>query len=95
VQKETDLRETRLRSIAKALTYRITGTVTTMALTLAVTGEMAAALAIGSVEPLVKLAVYYLHERAWQQLPVGVMGRLAARLVQPGVRLKWRRPFAT
>ena len=43
----------------------------------AVTGEVVTALAIGSVEPVVKLAVYYLHERAWQYVPVGTIRRLA------------------
>jgi uncharacterized membrane protein len=73
----TELRESRLRSVLKAITYRITGTFTTMALAFAVTGEAATALAIGSVEPIVKLAVYYLHERAWQFVPVGTIRRLA------------------
>ena len=73
----TNLRESRLRSVLKAITYRITGTLTTMGLAYSVTGEVVTALAIGSVEPVVKLAVYYLHERAWQYVPVGTIRRLA------------------
>lgn len=79
--------ESRLRSVVKALTYRITGTVTTMVLTFAVTGEVSAAIAIGSVEPIVKLVVYYLHERAWQQVPIGTLRRLGAELL-PRFRLQ-------
>lgn len=78
----TNLRESRLRSVLKAITYRITGTLTTMGLAYVVTGEVVTALAIGSVEPIVKLAVYYLHERAWQYVPVGTIRRL--------VHLRWR-----
>jgi len=72
----SDLRESRLRSVLKAITYRITGTLTTMGLAYAVTGEVVTALAIGSVEPVVKLVVYYLHERAWQNVPIGTIRRL-------------------
>jgi uncharacterized membrane protein len=72
----TNLRESRLRSVLKAITYRITGTLTTMGLAYAVTGEAVTALAIGSVEPVVKLVVYYLHERAWQFVPIGTIRRV-------------------
>lgn len=71
-----NLRESRLRSVLKAITYRITGTLTTMGLAYAVTGEAVTALAIGSVEPVVKLVVYYLHERAWQFVPIGTIRRM-------------------
>ena len=74
---EKAVRESTLRSLLKAITYRITGTLTTGAITFGVTGELATALAVGSVEPLVKLVVYYLHERAWQRVPIGTVRRLA------------------
>ena len=68
-------RESRLRSILKAITYRIIGTVTTTVVALAVTGEATVALAIGAVEPFAKIIIYYLHERAWQLLPRGYIRR--------------------
>jgi uncharacterized membrane protein len=71
------VRESSLRSFLKAVTYRITGTVTTAAITFAVTGEFATALAVGSIEPIVKIVVYYAHERAWQRVPIGAVRRLA------------------
>ena len=70
-------RESQLRSVLKAVTYRITGTVTTGLITFYVTGEFVTALAIGSIEPFVKLVVYYVHERAWQRVPIGTIRRLA------------------
>jgi len=70
-------RESRLRSVLKAITYRITGTVTTMGLAYAVTGEPVTALAIGGVEPVVKVVIYYVHERVWQKVPIGSIRRLA------------------
>ncbi|HNP37153.1 MAG TPA: DUF2061 domain-containing protein [Woeseiaceae bacterium] len=76
VDSDKQLRETRLRSIFKAITYRITGTITTTVIVFAVTGELAIAAAVGVVEPAVKLIVYYLHERAWQHVPTGTIRRL-------------------
>jgi len=70
-------RESSLRSFLKAITYRITGTLTTALITFAVTGELATALAVGSIEPFIKLVVYYVHERAWQRVPIGTVRRLA------------------
>ncbi len=73
-------RESRLRSLLKALTYRITGTITTALLVLFLTGEWGIALAVGALEPLVKIAIYYLHERAWQLVPRGAVRGFARRL---------------
>lgn len=63
--------ESRLRSVLKALSYRALGTLCTALIAYLVTGSMHHAFAIGSVEPLAKLVLYYLHERAWQQVPRG------------------------
>lgn len=72
-------RESQLRSIFKALTYRATGTATTFLVTLMVTGEIALALAVGGIEPFVKIVIYYLHERAWQRVPAGTIRRVSRR----------------
>ena len=68
---DADLKESRLRSVLKAISYRILGTLTTGLLTWWITGDVTAAMMIGASEPLFKMALYYLHERAWQQLPRG------------------------
>ena len=70
-------RESTLRSFFKAVTYRITGTLTTGAITYLVTGELGTAIAIGGIEPVAKIVIYYLHERAWQRVPLGTIRRLA------------------
>jgi uncharacterized membrane protein len=70
-------RESSLRSLLKAITYRITGTITTALITYMVTGHLATALAVGSIEPFIKVIVYYAHERAWQRVPIGTVRRLA------------------
>lgn len=76
---DTYQRESRLRSLLKAVSYRIVGTVTTAGVALVVTGDAATALAIGSVEPIAKIVIYYLHERAWQLAPRGSVRGLFGR----------------
>lgn len=67
----TELKESHLRSILKAITYRIVGTLTTALLAYLVTGSFKVALSIAALEPMVKTVVYYLHERAWQHVSHG------------------------
>ena len=57
--------ESRLRSVAKAFTWRITATLTTAIIAFLVTGELGTAIAIGGIEFLAKFVIYYAHERAW------------------------------
>lgn len=71
-----DLKESRLRSVLKAISYRVVGTLTTGVLAYAVTGDFKIAVAISPLEPIVKTIVYYLHERAWQQVPRGTVRKL-------------------
>lgn len=72
-------RESRLRSVLKAITYRITGTITTAGIVFVVTGDLAVTAAIGLFEPVAKLVIYYVHERAWQMIPRGSIRRLFLR----------------
>jgi len=69
--KESDsyYKETRSRSLLKALSWRIIATVTTAVIAYFVTGEIDTAVLIGGIEVFVKFAIYYLHERLWQVLP--------------------------
>ena len=60
------LKETRLRSLLKAFSWRIVATFTTALIAYGITGEIEAALAIGGIEFFLKFAIYYAHERAWQ-----------------------------
>lgn len=67
------LRETKLRSILKTLSWRFLATLTTTLLVLMMTDTWAVALSVGGMEVLGKLLLYYLHERAWQRFSWGVM----------------------
>jgi uncharacterized membrane protein len=57
--------ETRKRSIAKAISWRATGTLDTFVISFVITGHAAAASGIAVTEVLTKTFLYYLHERAW------------------------------
>ena len=55
----------RTRSLAKALTWRIMATLTTAAIAYVVTGELKTAAMIGGIEFVLKFMTYYGHERVW------------------------------
>ena len=63
--------ETRLRSAAKALTWRVTALVVTTAVVWVVTGRPKLAVSIGALDTAIKLAVYYTHERCWLKVRFG------------------------
>jgi uncharacterized membrane protein len=65
--------ETHSRSLAKAISWRITGTVDTMLISLIITQSLKLAAAIGFTEVVTKSVLYYLHERAWLRIPYGRM----------------------
>ena len=57
--------DSRIRALAKALTWRITATLTTACIAFIVTGELGVAVMIGGIEFVIKFFIYYAHERAW------------------------------
>ena len=63
--------ESRTRSLLKGITWRILATLTTMIIAWFITGDVSAALSIGFIEVFAKLAIYYLHERAWAHIGIG------------------------
>jgi len=64
-------KEIRTRSIAKATSHRILGTLTTTLIAFFFTGQLAIALTIGGVEIISKLFIYYFHERIWDKISFG------------------------
>lgn len=67
----TDFKESRLRSFLKGLTWRIIATATIIVIAYFTTGNIEMALKIGGFEFVIKLLLYYAHERAWQAVPRG------------------------
>ena len=66
--------DTRTRSFAKMISWRIIATATTMALVFIFTGELVLALGIGVFDVVLKLIFYYGHERAWNKVLWGRKG---------------------
>jgi adenylylsulfate kinase len=67
------MKETHKRSIMKSLTWRFLATVTTMTLVYIYTGNLEIMVSVGFFEVIAKLAIYYLHERAWNIVKWGVV----------------------
>jgi uncharacterized membrane protein len=55
------------RALAKTITWRFVATGTTILVAFIFTGSLIISLEIGSVEMILKLLFYYLHERAWDK----------------------------
>ena len=56
-----------LKSIAKAISWRVIGAVDTFAIAYLMTGKTSAAVGVVGFEVLTKSLWYYLHERAWER----------------------------
>jgi uncharacterized membrane protein len=60
-----------MRSLAKAVSWRVIGSLDTFILSLIFTGNGKYAVSIASAEALTKIALYYVHERAWRKVRWG------------------------
>ncbi len=69
--KQDKLTEKPLRSVLKAISWRAIGTLDTIVISWILTGEMKTALAIGSVELVTKMLLYFGHERIWDKINYG------------------------
>jgi len=63
--------ETRRRTLVKSLSYRIIGGLITLTIAYIATGTIGSAVAIGLTDTVVKIGVFYLHERAWLHIGYG------------------------
>ncbi len=64
-------RESHSRSVAKALSWRILGTVATAGLVFIFTRRLSLSLAVGGLEFVSKIGLFWLHERAWDRTSFG------------------------
>lgn len=60
-----------VRSILKTISWRTIGTLDTIAISWVLTGKVETALAIGSVELVTKMILYFGHERLWNAINFG------------------------
>jgi len=59
------------RSVLKAISWRILATTATILIVFAFTGKLALSTGVGAVEVVVKLILYYFHERLWLSIARG------------------------
>ena len=68
---QTRANDSHFRSIAKAISWRATGSLDTFVVALFITGSSVFAGSIAVTEIITKIMFYYLHERAWSFIPWG------------------------
>jgi adenylylsulfate kinase len=64
-------KETHTRSVAKALSWRVLGSIATMLLVYLFTGRLVLSFAVGGAEFLSKIGLFWLHERVWDHVRFG------------------------
>ena len=69
-------KESRLRSVLKGLSWRLLATLVTGLIAYFLSKDVWLALTIALIEFPLKFLIYYLHERAWAQVPLGSVRRL-------------------
>lgn len=61
------------RHLAKAITWRIVASLTTFIIGWVVTGSLDFGITIGAADVVIKVALYYFHERLWYHSKFGVL----------------------
>ena len=56
------------RTLAKTMTWRFTASLTTFIIAWLLTGDLLIGASIGSIEAIVKIFLYYFHERIWNNI---------------------------
>ena len=60
--------DTKKRTMAKTITWRITASLTTFLIAWILTGDILIGASIGSIEAIAKIFLYYFHERIWANI---------------------------
>ncbi len=61
-----------IRSLAKAISWRLTGSMDTVLIAWLFTSNVNTAMANGLTEVVTKTFLYYFHERAWNRIRIGI-----------------------
>jgi adenylylsulfate kinase len=64
-------KETNFRSVLKTISWRFLATLTTFSLVWIFTGKIDTALAVGGLEVIIKMIIYFFHERGWNRVKWG------------------------
>lgn len=63
--------ESHVRSIAKAVSYRIVGSAVTGLIFFALTGKGTLSVGAGALDVVLKIGAYFVHERIWDHISFG------------------------
>jgi uncharacterized membrane protein len=63
--------ETKTRSLLKSVSYRVFASIVTAVLIFSFTGRLLLAVGLGVLDSVVKILVFFLHERMWMAIPFG------------------------
>ncbi len=69
--KESSSSETPIRSVVKAVSWRVVGTFDTLLVSWFATGDLTMATSIASIDFVTKMILYFFHERAWNAIKWG------------------------
>jgi len=69
--------EAHSRSLFKAISWRMLGSIDTFVISYLVTGKLVFAASIASVETVTKVILFYGHERMWAAVPWGRADKVA------------------
>lgn len=69
--KDDSVGEKPIRSVAKALSWRVIGTLDTLIVSYFLTQEFSIAASIASIDFLTKMVLYFFHERIWNAVKWG------------------------
>jgi len=69
------LSDTAVRSLAKAISWRVTGTIDTFLISWLITGHVLLATGIAFTEIMTKVFLFWLHERVWNRITWGQQER--------------------
>ena len=64
--------ENKSRTVLKSITWRFLATLTTFSLVWIFTGKLDTAIEVGSLEVVLKMMIYYFHERVWAKVRYGI-----------------------
>ncbi len=71
MSKNTYVNEKPYRSVIKAISWRLIGTMDTIFISFLIVGNFKFAVSIGGVELFTKMFLYFVHERLWNKIKLG------------------------
>ncbi len=82
-----NIRSSQVRSVLKAITWRLVASIDTLVLVWLVTGSFEAGLAIGGIEVITKIAIYYAHERLWSRVEIKLVRKVLDKLTPDDTKI--------